>query len=418
MGHLKKKVLLMPSYMLIIGTLIAYLQKKTAVVTSDIIFIVAASFLFFLISWGIKKYNKNIDEYILSLVIFLCSMSLIMLLRLKVSLFKPQMEWICLGMVLMLLTIVFSAQLLKLLEYPYLLGLASILIIFLVVVFGTEIGGNRNWIIMGPFQVQPSEYAKLLVLGFLTAYLQENKNLLNLPNRKWGFLYLPPLRFLAPLIMIWSMALLMFVYQRDLGSALLFFGMAVMMTYVATSNKSYMFLAAVFFILSGFASYMAFGHVRVRFDIWLNPWADPMGKAYQIVQSLFALGYGGLFGAGYWHGFPDMIPAVQTDFIFSAIGEEFGLLGVLSVITAYLLIFFRAMKISFSCSDEKYKLLSFGLSATMLLQAFIILAGVTKLLPLTGITLPFISYGGSSMTASFITIGLLLAIGAKEKNRA
>ncbi|WP_196592718.1 FtsW/RodA/SpoVE family cell cycle protein [Pectinatus sottacetonis] len=417
MNYLKKKILLLPSLVIILAVCIFYLHNKI-ITDANLVIAAAAAILFLAGLFIVRIYLKNVDNYILPLVIFLCSISLIMILRLKPTLFKAQFEWICIGFILLGLTVTFADKILQFLDYPYLLGLGSIIIIGSVLLFGTDIGGNKNWILIGPFQIQPSEFAKLLILGFLASYLQENKNTLNLPNRHWIFLYLPPLRFLAPLVLIWSMALLMFVYQRDLGSALLFFSMAVMMTYAATSNKSYLFLSGVFFIFSGFISYMLFGHVRVRVAIWLNPWADPMGKAYQIVQSLFALGYGGVFGAGFMHGSPDIIPAVYTDFIFSAIGEEFGLLGVLSVILTYLLIFFRGMKIALTCTDEKYKLLSFGLSATMLLQAFIILAGVTKLLPLTGITLPFISYGGSSMTASFIAIGLILAIGAKENNCA
>lgn len=418
MQYLKKKIILLQALLPAFAMLLFYLKENSAVTQQNIAITAAACLLLMTVPIAAKTVFKNIDEYTLSLICFLCSMSLIMMLRLKTPLYHTQFQWILLGIILMFLTVEFSDKILSFLDYPYILGLLSILIIGSVLLFGTEIGGNRNWIIIGPLQVQPSEFAKLLILGFLASYLQENKNMLNLPNRHWGFLYLPPLRFLLPLVLIWSMALLMFVYQRDLGSALLFFGMAVMMTYAATSNKSYVFLAAVFFIISGFVSYMAFGHVRVRVAIWLNPWDDPMGKAYQIVQSLFALGYGGLFGTGFLQGSPDIIPAVYTDFIFSAIGEEFGFLGVFSIILVYLLIFFRSVKIALFCDNEKYKLLSFGLAGTMLLQSFIILAGVTKLLPLTGITLPFISYGGSSMVASFISMGLLLAIGMKEKNRA
>lgn len=418
MCYLKKKVLLLQAMLPVLAMALFYLKDKTIATELNIGIIAAACILFIVMPVFISKYLKDSDEYILPLVCFLCSISLIMMLRLKVTLFHTQFRWIVIGMILMFITIKFSGKLLQFLDYPYLLGLCGIVIIGSVILFGTEIGGSLNWIVIGPFQVQPAEFSKLFIIGFLAAYLQENKNMLNLPNRHWGFLYLPPLRFLAPLVTIWSIALLMFVYQRDLGFALLFFGMAIMMTYAATSNKSYIFLALLFFVASSFLSYMMFAHVRVRVAIWSNPWADPMGKAYQIVQSLFALGYGGLFGTGFLHGTPDMIPVVQSDFIFSAIGEEFGLIGVFSVIMAYLLIFFRSVKIAFACANEKYKLLSFGIAGTMLLQSFIILAGVTKLLPLTGITLPFISYGGSSMLTGFIAIGLLLAISTKEKNRA
>ncbi|MDQ0202320.1 FtsW/RodA/SpoVE family cell cycle protein [Pectinatus haikarae] len=418
MYYLKNKTLCLQALLPALAMLIFYIRDNSVATTENLVITTAACLLFIAVPLASRKFIKNIDGYILPLICFLCSMSLIMMLRLKMSLFHAQFRWIVIGMILMFLTIYFSEKLLRLLDYPYILGLCSIIVIGSVIIFGTEIGGGLNWIVIGPFQMQPAEFSKLLILGFLASYLQENQNMLNLPNRHWGFLYLPPLRFFAPLVVIWGIALLIFVYQRNLGFALLFFGMAMMMTYAVTSNKSYIFLAVVFFIIASFFSYMVFAHVRVRVIIWLNPWADPMGQAYQIVQSLFALGYGGLFGTGFFQGSPEIIPIVHTDFIFSAIGEEFGLIGVLAVIMTYLLIFFRSIKIAFSCTNEKYKLLSFGIAGTMLLQSFIILAGDTKLIPLTGITLPFISYGGSSMLSEFMAMGLLLAISAKENYRA
>ena len=187
------------------------------------------------------------------------------------------------------------------------------------------------------------------------------------------------------------------------------------MTYVATGKKLYVAIALFFFSLSSYISYLLFAHVQTRVAIWLHPWDDPMGSAYQIVQSLFAFGYGGVLGTGYTSGFPRLIPEVHTDFIFAAIGEEFGLIGVTFLLLAYLLLFIRGIKAALLLTNEKYKLMAFGLAITLLLQTFIILAGVTKLLPLTGITLPFISYGGSSMVSSFISLGLLYALSSKER---
>ncbi len=412
----KKKIMFLAASMPLLAAILMYLSpSRHLLTTTDMIVTALACLLFFFAPLLLRRWQKGGDEYLFPLVIFLCSVSMVMLLRLKPALYRAQFQWIAIGLVVMFLVINYADYLLRFLDYPYLLGLFSLLIIFSVLIFGTSIGGNKNWIVFGPFQVQPSEFAKLTILGFLASYLQENKNTLNLPSRSWSFLHLPPLRFLAPLVVIWGISLLMFVYQRDLGSALLFFGMALMMTYAATSNKTYVFLALGFFMLGSYISYLLFGHVRVRVDIWLHPWADPMGKAYQIVQSMFALGYGGLFGAGYFHGYPNLIPEVHTDFIFAAIGEEFGLFGVFAVVSAYLLIFFRGVRIAMYTANEKEKLLAFGLTGTLLLQAFIILAGVTRLIPLTGITLPFVSYGGSSMVSGFICLGLLLAISGKEK---
>ena len=193
------------------------------------------------------------------------------------------------------------------------------------------------------------------------------------------------------------------------------FCMAVGMTYMATGSKSYVFIALCFFGVGAFLSYALFSHVQVRFNIWLDPWADPTGQAYQVVQSLFAFGAGGVWGTGFAHGQPLLIPEVHTDFIFSAIGEEMGFLGCSAIMLGYMLFFYRGVKIALNCQKDLYMLSAAGFAVAFFLQAFIIIAGVTKFLPLTGITLPFISYGGSSMVSGFIMVGLLLALSNKEK---
>lgn len=389
---------------------------KQGTLTKELYIPVAVlSVIFILVQTISAKYRKKADNYLLSIIIFLSSISAIMILRLKPDLYMHQIIWIGIGLCVFLAVVLLADRILDLLDYPYVLGIWALIIICSVLIFGTDISGNRNWIILGPIQVQPSEFAKLFIIAFLSSFLSENRNVLILPSRGWKFIHLPPFRFLAPLLLIWSASILMFVSLRDLGSALLFFGIVVIMTYVATGKKLYVFLALFFFSLSSYGSYLLFGHVQTRVAIWLHPWSDPMGSAYQIVQSLFAFGYGGIFGTGYSMGFPRLIPEVHTDFVFAAIGEEFGLIGVTFILIAYLLLFVRGMKIALLLNNEKYKLLAFGLAMTMLLQTFIILAGVTKLLPLTGITLPFISYGGSSMVSSFISLGLLYALSSKEE---
>lgn len=410
------KTIIFPIALLFLGVALIGLKHDNLTQESFIpVGVLAVLFLFVQIMGA--KLKPKADQYLLSLVIFMSSLSAVMILRLKPDLFMHQLMWIGIGLIVFVVIVKFSQQIFSLLNYPYLLGIGALIIICSVLLFGTDIGGNRNWIILGPIQVQPSEFAKLAIIAFLSSFLAENRNVLILPSRGWKFLHLPPFRFLAPLLLIWSASLLMFVSLRDLGSALLFFGIVIIMTYVATGKKLYVFLAMVFFACSSYISYLLFAHVRVRVAIWLHPWDDPMDSAYQIVQSLFAFSYGGVFGTGFGSGFPNLIPEVHTDFIFAAIGEEFGLIGVTFLLLAYLLLFMRGMRITFSYSEEKYKLLAFGLSITMLLQTFIILAGVTKLLPLTGITLPFISYGGSSMVSSFVSLGLLFALSTSTKER-
>lgn len=355
------------------------------------------------------------DKWLFPIVMFFSCIGIIMLGRLKPILCVPQIRWLLIGMAVMVLVLMLAKYFEEILQYQYILGVVTLFVLCLSLLFGTEIGGSKNWLILGPIQVQPSEFGKILLVLFLSSYLSDHRQMLTEVKKRFLFLDLPPLRFIAPLLCIWGIAILMFVIQRDLGSALLFFCMAVGMTYMATGSKSYVFIALCFFGVGALLSYVLFSHVQVRFNIWLDPWADPTGQAYQVVQSLFAFGAGGVWGTGFAHGQPLLIPEVHTDFIFSAIGEEMGFLGCSAIMLGYMLFFYRGVKIALNCQKDLYMLSAAGFAVAFFLQAFIIIAGVTKFLPLTGITLPFISYGGSSMVSGFIMVGLLLALSNKEK---
>ena len=359
--------------------------------------------------------RSRLDCVPLALAYVLLAIGLAEIARLKPDLFVPQLRWACVGVAAWALVVLLWTRLRRMLDYPYVLGLTTTVILVLPLIFGVSIGGNQNWIAFGSFSMQPSEFGKILLIFFLAAYLGDHLAVLTLPARRFLFLHLPPVRFIAPLVALWGLAVLMFVIARDLGSALLFFGMAVLMTYMGTGRKSYVFLAGLFIVIAAALSYALFGHVRVRFDIWLHPWADPNGMSYQVVQSLFAIGSGGIWGTGFAEGHPLLIPEVHTDFIFAAIAEEFGLIGAVLVLMVYALIFWRGSRIAMGLSHVQESLLAAGCAASLLLQAFIITAGVTKLLPLTGITLPFVSYGGSSMAASFILVGILTALSGEVK---
>ena len=362
-------------------------------------------------------WRKKYDFILLPLVLMLCSVGLVEIARLKPELLVPQLRWLCVAQAVLLILLRFWKQIREMLSYPYLLGLTCVVVLGLPMLFGTEIGGSRNWLVFGPFSLQPSEFGKILILFFLAAYLSDHRHVISLPSMRLGPLCLPPLRFIAPLVCIWGAAVLMFVVEKDLGSALLFFGMAVLMTYMATGSKTYVFLALLFISLAAGVSYLAFGHVRVRFDIWFDPWQDPNGMAYQVVQSLFSFGTGGVWGTGFGFGHPGFIPEVHTDFIYAAIGEEWGLIGSLSVLFCYVLLAFRGISIALQCEEDRELMLAAGCSMLLLLQAFVIIAGVTKFLPLTGITLPFVSYGGSSLVSGFIELGLLLALSRGKQER-
>ncbi|MBR4696188.1 MAG: FtsW/RodA/SpoVE family cell cycle protein, partial [Selenomonadaceae bacterium] len=252
------------------------------------------------------------NAWLFPCVMMLASLGIIMIARLKPDLLVPQLRWIIIGMFAFILMLRLGSFIDRLTQYQYIVGIACLILLCLPLFFGTEIGGSRNWLLLGPFRVQPSEFGKILLVFFLSAYLTDHRQVLSMPNFRLLFLRLPPARFIAPLLVVWGVAVLMFVVQKDLGSALLFFGIAVLMTYMATGNKSYVFLALAFFGAAAAISYMMFGHVRVRFDIWWDPWKDPSGMAYQIVQSLFAFGSGGVWGTGFSYGHPGLIPEVHT----------------------------------------------------------------------------------------------------------
>ena len=406
--------LLLPSLgILLLGTGVLLLAHR---LTADLLLLpwLAAVIVGAFFTQFILGRRDGTDLTLFPAAMLLASLGLIMIGRLKPALFLTQMRWLLLGLIVYLFLVFLGERVLRLLSYPYLLGVFCLLLLCSALFFGTEIGGSRNWIVFGPFAVQPSEFGKIVIIMFLAAYLTEHREVLTLPRHRLLWLKLPVLRFIAPLLFIWGIAILMFVVQRDLGSALLFFGIAVSMTYMATGRKSYVALAFAFFLGAAALSYSFFSHVRVRFNIWLDPWSDPSGSAYQVVQSLFALGSGGVWGAGFAHGHPNLIPEVHTDFIFAAIAEELGLLGSLGVMLVFALFFYRAIRIALACREEARMLLAAGIAVVFLLQAFIIIAGVTKFLPLTGITLPFVSYGGSSMIASFMLLGILTVLSKKE----
>lgn len=413
MKEAKLHLLLPPLGILLLGTGVLLLAHR---LTADLLLLpwLAAVIVGAFFTQFILGRRDGTDLTLFPAAMLLASLGLIMIGRLKPALFLTQMRWLLLGLIVYLFLVFLGERVLRLLSYPYLLGVFCLLLLCSALFFGTEIGGSRNWIVFGPFAVQPSEFGKIIIIMFLAAYLTEHREVLTLPRHRLLWLKLPVLRFIAPLLLIWGIAILMFVVQRDLGSALLFFGIAVSMTYMATGRKSYVALAFTFFLGAAALSYSFFSHVRVRFNIWLDPWSDPSGSAYQVVQSLFALGSGGVWGTGFAHGHPNLIPEVHTDFIFAAIAEELGLLGSLGVMLVFALFFYRAIRIALACREETRMLLAAGIAVVFLLQAFIIIAGVTKFLPLTGITLPFVSYGGSSMIASFMLLGILTVLSKKE----
>lgn len=264
---------------------------------------------------------------------------------------------------------------------------------------------------IGPFSFQPGELAKISVVLFLAGYLAHNREMLSIFTWKIGPFQLPDIRTLMPLLLMWVVSMLIVIFEKDLGSALVFFFVFITMLYVASGKKSYLIIAFVLAAIGAIILFSFFGHVQQRVDIWLDPFKDPTGSGYQLVQSLYSLADGDLLGTGIGKGLATQIPVVESDFIFVAIAEELGLLGASAVLLLYLCFAIRGFLSASRAKTDVSSFVSVGLTTTIILQAFIIVGGVTKLIPLTGLTLPFISQGGSSLLASFIIVGFILRCG-------
>jgi len=303
-------------------------------------------------------------------------------------------------------------------RYKYTWAAAGVALLLLTFVFGTEVNGQRLTLDLGPISGQPSELLKVILVVFLAGYLSENRALIVEQDTRIGPLRLPPLPYLAPMVVMWAIALGIVVIQRDLGAALLFYGVFLAMLYVATGRLSLVVIGLILFVLGSALMATLFSTIRTRVDIWLDPFSDPLGAGYQVVQALHAFARGGLLGVGLGAGLPEIggrppIPAVHTDFPLAALGEELGLLGVVAILGLFLVVVERGMRIGAAAADDFRSLLAVGLALVIGIQAFTIAAGNLKVLPLTGVTLPFISYGGSSLLANAVIIGLLLALSDK-----
>lgn len=376
-----------------------------------------------LVQAGLGRAGYEGDPLFYPIAALLSSIGLIFTLRLKPELYYVQLLWCSVGAVLFLIPVWWRSRISLLVHYKYIAGILGLLLLLSTLLFGTEIGGNKNWILLGSLRFQPSEFAKLLIVLYLAAYLSEHWEVLSYATRKWGPFPLPHIRFAAPFLIVWMMAMMVLVLQRDLGAALLYFGTVIGMVFIASGQEAYVAYASGFFLIGSLLVYRLFPHVRTRLDIWLNPWADPNGAGYQTVQSLFALGSGGMIGSGISFGYPGFIPEVHTDFIFAAIGEELGLVGTGCILLLYIILIYRALRNSIYINGDRNSdsemifrsILGSGLALFFGLQTIIIIGGVVSLLPLTGVTLPFVSYGGSSMVSNYILLGTLAALSSPRE---
>lgn len=361
-----------------------------------------------------RRLAPNADPVMLPLAGLLNGLGYVFIARLDEDLAGLQATWTLVGVGAFVTTLLIVRRVRSLEQYRYTLMLVGIglLVLPLVPVIGQEINGARIWVSLGPINFQPGEFAKIAFAIFFAAYLVEKREVLALSRRRLAGMAVPEARHVGPILVAWGVSLLVMVGEKDLGSSLLFFALFVVLLWVATERPSYLIMSLVMFAGGATLAFSRFGHVRDRVDVWLHPFDDPLGDGFQVTQSAFAFADGGLTGTGLGVGSPNTenIPAVETDFIFAIIGEELGLLGSTAILISFMLMIGGGLRIAITAERPFDKLLAAGLTTLLGFQAFIIMAGVTRLLPLTGVTLPFVSYGGSSLLANWVLLALLLRI--------
>ena len=384
------------------------------------VFLLAVLGLYVVAHLAVRRFAPRADPTLLPLAFLLNGIGYITISRLDRDLARVQAVWTAVGIGAFVLTLVIVKHVRTLERYKYtflLLGVAALLAPSLPGI-GREINGARLWVRVGPINFQPGEAAKVLLVVFFAAYLVDKRELLATGTRRLGPFRLPDPKHLGPLLLAWGFSILVLVREKDLGSSLLFFTVFAAMLYIATERWSYLVVALGMFLAGAYVAYQLFEHVSERVTSWIDPWSVSHTTGFQLVQSLFALGSGGFAGTGLGLGSPQKIPNASTDFVLSAIGEELGLLGTVAVCMLFLLLVGSGFRIAIQTERPFSKLFAAGLTIIIGVQTFVIIGGVIRVIPLTGVTLPFISYGGSSLIANFVIIALLLRISDETVQRA
>jgi cell division protein FtsW (lipid II flippase) len=372
----------------------------------------------------------NADPYLFPLASVLACFGLVVIYRIDDTLAREQAQWFVFGLILFAATIIFLRDFRVLERYRYTIAFAGLFLLVLPRVpgIGQQVNGAYLGVKLGPVAFQPAEFGKIAIIIFLAAYLRDTRQVLVQGSRRFLGLTIPPLKHFGPLLVVWGAAMLMLVFIRDLGSSLMYFGGFLAVLYVATNRASFVAVGLAMFAAGAWFFASTVHHVQLRVETWLHPFKpgliDQPGGSYQIAQSLFAQADGGLLGTGLGGsllrapGGSTLIPAPQTDLIYAVITNELGLIGACGLLAVYLLVIERGFKIAELAGDSFSKLLAAGLTAVFGLQVFVIVGGVTKVIPLTGVTLPFVSYGGSSIIANFVLLGLLLAVSNRAREGA
>lgn len=406
------------------------------VLTNELFFYwLPPAFLAFVIHMILRRRASEADPMILPIALVLNGLGIAMIYRLDLAetaaggeeLFAGrQIGWTVLAMVIAAVVIVYVPSHLFLRRYVYLsmfIGIGLLLAPSLPII-GRTINGASLWVAIGPFTFQPGELAKIALTVFFAGYLVTRRESLAIVGRKIMGIRIPRARELGPILVIWGASLLVLVLQRDLGTSLLYFGLFIVLVYVATGRAIYVIVGMTMFITGALVAGRLMDYVAGRFDSWLNPFApenyDAIGGSYQLAQGLFGLAHGNLLGTGLGGGVPQLVPLAESDFIIASLGEELGLIGMFAILALYLLFVARGLRIGFNHPDDFSKLLATGLSFVIALQCFIVIGGVTRVVPLTGLTTPLLAAGGSSLLANWIIVGLLLrisdSIGSGEKS--
>jgi cell division protein FtsW (lipid II flippase) len=370
------------------------------------------------------------DPYLFPLATVLACFGIVVIYRINATLAREQAQWFVVGLIFFAATIVFLRDFRSLERYRYTIAAAGLLLLLMPRLpgIGQQVNGAYLGVKIGPVAFQPAEFGKIAIIIFLASYLRDTRQMLVQGSRRFLGITFPPIKHLGPLLVVWGASMFMLVFIRDLGSSLMYFGGFLALLYVATNRLSFVVIGLLLFGLGSWFFASTVGHVELRVETWLHPFApgliDKPGGSYQIAQSLFAQADGGLFGTGLGASLlnaPDgatLIPAPQTDLIYAVITNELGLVGACGLLGVYLLAMERGFKIAALSGDSFSKLLATGLTAVFGLQVFVIVGGVTKVIPLTGVTLPFVSYGGSSIIANFVLLALLLLVSNRAREGA
>jgi cell division protein FtsW (lipid II flippase) len=422
-------LLLAFSAVLVTGALVLVEANQEQELTSSLLWVGLAYLALFTVAHAaVRRFAPYADPLILPCVALLNGLGLVMIHRLDLAYaakavasgdvvpteaIPRQVAWTTIGIVLFIAVLWLVRDHRTLARYGYTAGFVGLILLALPGLLPssiTEVNGAKIWLRLGVFSIQPGEFAKILLIVFFAAFLVQKRELFTTAGRRVLGMEFPRPRDLAPLLLAWGLSVGVLVLESDLGTSLLFFGIVLVLLYAATERVSWLIIGLTFFVAGALAAYQLFGHVRVRVQVWLDPFADPSGAGYQIVQALFGLGTGGVGGTGLGAGRPDIVPFANSDFMLSSLGEELGLIGLAAILVVYLVLITRGLRSALAVRDSFGKLLATGLAFALALQVFIVVGGVSKLIPLTGMTLPFLSYGGSSLVGNYALVAVLLRV--------